>query len=326
MNRHLRISLALLCLPMCVFAQSTDADFAQLMKERKFAEVEKLADERIASNPKDDIAIWNLANVVAGDSVKRESAIAKAEACVKSLPDSAKCHHALGRLYGSAALSSGLVNGIKYASRIKEELVKTVELEPNNFNARRDLNQFYLQAPGIAGGSVRKAIDNSNAHGKLNAAQGQLLRAEVHIYEKEYDKAEGMLVAIKPAGDEVTVRTLPQAWVSLGFALINEKQVGRAQTLFERQLAIDMNNALFHFGLGRAHLENQALDAAIASMERALQIDGKLNVHYRLGIAYQSKGDKPKAIAAFRQFLTYVTSGKAVDDAKQRIETLKGAG
>ena len=96
--------------------------------------------------------------------------------------------------------------------------------------------------------------------------------------------------------------------------------------MFERLLAADMNNAVLHFGLGRAHLENNAIDAAIASLERALKIDSKMNAHYRLGIAYQTKGDRPKALAAFQQFLTYATSGKSADDARQRIDALKKSG
>ncbi len=327
MKRIIALTFVTFALQPCfASAQSTDADFAPLMKERKIAEVEKLATDRVAANAKDDIAIWYLASVSANDAAKRDAAIAKAEACIKALPDSAKCHHALGRLYGAAALSSGMMGGLKYVSRIKEEFSKAVELDPKNFDSRRELNQFFLNAPGIAGGSVKRAIENAEAHTKINAAQGQLLRAEVHIYEKEFDKAENLLATVRPAGDEIAARVLPQAWSGLGFAMINDKQAAKAQSLFERLIAADANNALMHFGLGRAQLENQAVDAAIASLERALKIDSKLNAHYRLGIAYQTRGDKAKAIAAFQQFLSYSTSGKPVDDAKQRIETLKKSG
>jgi tetratricopeptide (TPR) repeat protein len=323
MKRNIAIFLTLFTLPFTSGAQSTDADFAQLLKDKKFAEIEKLANERITANAKDDVALWHLVNVVSNDAAKRDAAIPKAESCIKVLPDSAKCHHALGRLYGAAAMSSGLVNGIKYASRIKEEFIKAVELDPKSFEARQDLNQFYLQAPGVAGGSTRKAIEGSEAHAKINAAQGQLLRADIHIYKSEFEQAERLLASIKRDSDEVVSSVLPQAWVSLGFAMINDKQFAKAQTVFERQLAVDADNAMLHFGLGRTQLENKLVDAAIVSLERALKIDSKLNAHYRLGIAYQTKGDKPKAIAAFQQFLTYVTAGKAADDAKQRLETLR---
>ena len=46
MNRC--IPLLLLFLPLYTLAQSTDAEFAPLLKVRKIAEVEKLANERIA--------------------------------------------------------------------------------------------------------------------------------------------------------------------------------------------------------------------------------------------------------------------------------------
>ncbi|MEP7155790.1 MAG: tetratricopeptide repeat protein [Betaproteobacteria bacterium] len=316
-------TLAALVLPCAVFAQSTDAEFTALLKERKFAEVEKLTNDRIAENAKDEIALWHLANFSAGDPAKREGAIAKVEACVKAIPASAKCHHALGRLYCAAALSSGMMDGIKYASRIKDEFAKAVELDPRNFDARRDLVQFYLQAPGIAGGSVRRAIENSEEFGKINPVQAHVLRAAVHMYEKEFDKAEALLAGVKAPADEVSAKALQQGWISLGFALINDKQAARAQAMLERQVALDPNNAAMHFGLGRAQLENNAVDLAIASMERALKLDSKLTAHYRLGMAYQTKGDKAKAIAAFQQFLSYAPSGKAADDAKQRIDKLK---
>ena len=50
------------------------------------------------------------------------------------------------------------------------------------------------------------------------------------------------------------------------------------------------------------------------------------SIHYRLGIAYQTKGDKPRAITAFQQFLGYAPPGKSADDARQRIEMLKVGG
>ncbi len=317
------VALAAL-LPHPAAAASSDADFRVLPQDRKFEAAEALARERFSKDPKDDVALWYWARLAAGDAKKREELIPKVEQCVADLPQSAKCHHALGTLYGAVALSSGIMNGIKYAARIKDNFVKAVGLDPRSFEARNDLNQFYLQAPGIAGGSVRKAIENAAAHEKLDAFEGKLLRSQVHVYEKEFDKAETLLASLQaPANSDSAAAALSQSWASLGFAMLNDKQVRLAQGLFERRLAVDMDNAMFHFGLGRVHLENNAFDSAIASLERALKIDAKLTAHYRLGIAYQGKGDKARAIAAFQQFLTYATTGKAAEDARARLDALK---
>lgn len=317
------VAMAIL-LPRSAAASSSDADFRVLTKDRKFDAAEILARERFSKDSKDDVALWYWARLAGGDAKKREELIPKVEQCVVELPQSAKCHHALGTLYGAAALSSGIMNGLKYASRIRDSFAKAVELDPRSFEARNDLNQFYLQAPGLAGGSVRKALENAAAHEKLNAFEGKLLRIQVHVYEKEFDKAEALLASLQaPAGNDSATTALSQSWAALGFAMLNDKQVRQAQGLFERRLAVDMDNAMFHFGLGRAHLENNAFDSAIASLERALRIDAKLTAHYRLGIAYQGRGDKARAIAAFQQFLTYATTGKAAEDARARLDALK---
>lgn len=105
--------------------------------------------------------------------------------------------------------------------------------------------------------------------------------------------------------------------------MVNANEAAKAQKLFERQIAADAFNANAHFGLGRALLEQKQIDASIASMERALQIDPKLTAHYRLGIAYQTKGDKPKAAAMYKQFLGYSAQGRAADDARKRLDELK---
>jgi tetratricopeptide (TPR) repeat protein len=314
----------LMSTPFFASAQSTDAEFRTLLSTRRNGEAETLARERLAKNAKDDVALWYLTRVTINDSKKRDDLIPKLEQCIKDQPDSARCYNALGSAYGVMAMSAGLTGGLKYAGKIKESFLKAVELDPKFFDARRDLNQFYVQAPGIVGGSVRKAYENADAHAKLNVPQGQLLRADVHIYEKQFDKAEAILASIKAGADAVATEALPQAWSNLGFSLIGENQTERALKLFERLVSADMSSAMAHFGLGRAQLELKQVDAAIASFEHALKLNEKMTVHYRLGMAYQLKGDKPKAIQAFHQFLSYQRTGKAADDAKKRIDDLSG--
>lgn len=174
---------------------STDAEFDVLSRARESAQVESLARERLAKDPKDDVALWHLGRAVSQDAAKRDELIPRAEQCAKDMPQSARCHNLLGHLYGAVASSGSMAAGLKYAGRIKGLYIKGVELDPRNFTIRRDLNQYYLFAPGIVGGSVSKAIQGSRDYAKFDAARGQLLRAEVHTYEEEFDQAESMLAA-----------------------------------------------------------------------------------------------------------------------------------
>jgi tetratricopeptide (TPR) repeat protein len=300
----------------------TNAEFYALNRARQWTEIESLARERLAENPKDDIALWYLGRAVAQDPKKRAELIALTEQCIEDMPRSARCHNLLGNLYGAVAASGSMTSGLKYAGRIKDAYVKAVELDPKHLGFRRDLNQFYLQAPGLLGGSVRKAIQSSDECARFDAARGQVLRAEVHIHEEELDKAESMLAAIKPGSDLELADAVQAATTNLGLALVDNGEAVRAQKLFERQIAAEPEYANAHFGLGRALLEQKMLDASIASLDRALQLDPTVRAHYRLGIAYQGKGDTTKALAMFRQFLSYSPNGRPADDARKRIEEL----
>lgn len=304
-------------------AQSTDADFTALIKASNRAGAEALARERFTKNAKDDIAIWYASRLGASDAKKRDELIQRAEQCIQDLPQSARCHSALGTLYGTMAMSGGMTAGLKYAGKIKDMMQKAVTLEPKNFDMRRDLNQYYLQAPGIVGGSVRKAIENSVDFGKIDSLRGQLLRAEIHTYEKEFGKAESLLRAMMPGNDADLAETQLTALANLGFSMVNNDKGLEAQKLFEQLLASRPMQASLHFGLGRALLVQKNHDAAITAMERALQLDPKITAHYRLGMAYQAKGDNAKAIAAYQQFLSYTKTGRAADDANKRLEELK---
>ena len=317
------IAIGVLTTSPLLQAQSTDADFTALLKAGNRAAAETLARERMAKNANDDVAIWYASRLGSGDAKKRDEMIPRAEQCIKQLPQSARCHSALGSLYGSMAMSGGMTAGMKYAGKIKDMMLRAVELDPKSFDMRRDLNQYYLQAPGIVGGSVRKAIENSADFGKIDAARGQILRAEVHIYEKEFAKAESVLRSIKTAADADMAASVSYAIASMGFSMLGNDQADAAHKVFTELLAANPANATLHFGLGRALLMQKNYDGAIASIERALQLDPKQTVHYRLGMAYQAKGDKPKAIAAYQQFLSYSKTGRAAEDATKRMEELK---
>ena len=59
------------------------------------------------------------------------------------------------------------------------------------------------------------------------------------------------------------------------------------------------------------------------SLEKLLALDKNINVHYRLGIAYQTKGEKQSALAALQQFMSSIWAAARPATAKSRIEALK---
>ncbi len=331
-NLPFKRTLAAAALFFAVFntaqAASTEAEFEVLFKEKKFTEAYTLAQSRIKADPTDGMAVLMLSNVVLSGRIPdaekaRTVAVKLTEACIAANAKSFECTRAASQLYGVMAMSGGMMAGMKYAPKIKEFMLKAVELEPKDFSARRDLNQFYLQAPGIAGGSVSKAKANAQSYAQHNTDLSKLLLVDVHLYEKEYTQAQKLISEVKPTDDK-TKRLLNNANYGLGITYLTSDKVPESLALFQKMTAAQPDAAMAHFGLGRAQLASKQLDAAIASLERTLVLDSAQPAHYRLGIAYQEKGDKAKAIESFDKFLTYQSKGKAADDVNQRLKTLKG--
>lgn len=314
--------LALLALNSVANGQSTEAEFEALMKQRNAAAVETLARQRLQAVPTDDMALWAWGRVVAGDPVKRAEVLPRAEACVVVRPQSARCHHVLAGLYSSMAMSAGITDGLKLAGKIKDHLVQAVKWDPRNFLMRWELSQFYLQAPGIVGGSVRKARALALDYASVDPVRSRLLMAAVHTYEKEWPEAAAELGAVQAGRNPGLLEDLNDGWVNLGFAQLRAEESEPAAKAFRQVLATNPEHAYAHFGLGRCHLAQNRASEAIAALDRAAQLNPKLNVYYHLGIAYQSKGDKSKAITAFRQALRLPLSGKSADDVQQRLKQL----
>lgn len=316
----------LLALAGAVQAQSTDAEFAALLRNDKLQEAEQLARQRLATHPKDEVALWYLGRITGADAGARKDMLAKAEACVAQQPQAARCHNLLGSLLGMQAQRGGMAEAMKLIGPLKAGLVKGAELDPGHYALRRDLIQFYLQAPGIAGGSVRKARAQAEDFARLDAARGALLRAEVLAYEKAFGPAEALLATVKPGADADLADALRATRLNLGFALLNDNQAGAAHKQFERVLADAPHSATAHLGLGRALLEQGQAGAAVAALQRGMQLNPKLRAHFRLGLAYEKLGDKIQAVAAFKQFLIDQSEGKQADEARKRLAALTEPG
>jgi tetratricopeptide (TPR) repeat protein len=94
----------------------------------------------------------------------------------------------LGRLYGEKADHSGLLSAAPLAKKVRMSFERAVELDPRNWEARTDLAEFYLEAPGIVGGGKDKAQAQAEAIQSMNPAMGHWVLAR--IAEKNNDAAE----------------------------------------------------------------------------------------------------------------------------------------
>jgi tetratricopeptide (TPR) repeat protein len=171
------------------------------------------------------------------------------------------------------------------AGKCKREYLKAVELDGKNVEARQSLLNFYLQAPGFAGGSIEKAAAQAEETKKFDPPRGRQMFASVYLAEEKYDLAFAEF-------DEV-LKDKPDDYTSL-------YQVGRL-----------------------AAMTGRFLDRGLTSLRRCLAMPapegepGHAAAHWRIGNILEKQGDKPGARAAYEAAL------KVDPQFPQAIEALR---
>jgi tetratricopeptide (TPR) repeat protein len=96
----------------------------------------------------------------------------------------------LGRIYGKKAEHAGFLSGPGLAKKVRTSFEQAVELDPKNWEARTDLAEFYLEAPGIVGGGKDKARQQAEALMPLNAGMAHWVLARIAEKNKDINTAE----------------------------------------------------------------------------------------------------------------------------------------
>ena len=108
-----------------------------------------------------------------------DNAITAAEKSVSLDPKNSIFHEWLGRIYGGKADRD---RSFSYARKVKKEFETAVQLNTANIDARRDLEDYEIQAPWVVGGSKDDAKAQMDAIVALDPVEGDLARA---MYDDE---------------------------------------------------------------------------------------------------------------------------------------------
>ncbi|HJX00742.1 MAG TPA: tetratricopeptide repeat protein [Terriglobales bacterium] len=119
-----------------------------------------------------------------------DAAVAECERAVSLNPRSSLNQLWLGRAYGEKADHSSWFSAIAFAKKTRIAFEKSVELDPSNVEARSDLSEYYIEAPGFLGGGTDKAAAQANTVEKLEPATAYWIRARIAEHEKRNSEAE----------------------------------------------------------------------------------------------------------------------------------------
>jgi tetratricopeptide (TPR) repeat protein len=297
-----------------------------LYRESRFAELDRIAQQRLASTADDRQAVLAAALVSQqskGTAAQRQAAIARAEACLERQPKAAECHYALGSTLGIQAMNEGMLKMASSVGRVRTSLTEAVVQAPQWYPARSALVSFYVMVPGLMGGSRDKAV--ATARAAATPEQVQALMAVVAIADEKPEAALEAVQGIRRGTDSGLDDDLRSIGHNAGLALLNAGQGAKARSWFERAQRERPTDTMATYGLGRVHAEAGAHAEAVAWYEKAAKLEdaGILPIDYRIGLAQQALGQPAAAKAAFTRFVAAGKGArKSLDDAKKRLEQL----
>jgi len=114
------------------------------------------------------------------------SAVAFFERAVQLQPKSSPYHQWLGRAYSEKADRE---HSLSLARKVKKEFQTAVRLDPSNISAHRDLAEYEMDAPWIAGGDKDDARKQVEAISILDPIEGSLVDA-MYVFRVEKKPAQ----------------------------------------------------------------------------------------------------------------------------------------
>ncbi len=235
-------------------------------------------------------------------------------------PESSRFHLWLGRVYGEKADRANFMSAAGLAGKVRGEFERAVQLNPKDLEARLDLTEFYIEAPGIVGGGEDKARQQALSVATVNPAREHWVYAR--IAEKKKDSAaaehEYRQYIELSNGDA-------EAWLNLALFLRRQKRYDEMEQAIVKlsqapmpKLDVLVEAAQILYRSGRRfpsaiELLNRYIAAGPVEAAPAFK------AHYLLGMLLEKQGDKAGAAREYRASLSLARSFGLAQQALNRV-------
>lgn len=294
----------------------------EFFKARQYVEARKTLARALTANPADAAAHAYLGLVLLNHDRDLDEATTHLERAVEIEPTHSSYLQWLGVVYSRQATEGGVLSAPGFARKARASFEKAVELHPQDVRARESLMQYFLSAPGIAGGSVAKAREQALAMTEIDRHQGLLAQARIAEREKDDAAAERLYrsaIAVKPEAGE--------AYNQLGYLLLRTKRRDEAVVMFQKYVEVSPQEANPHDSLAEGLLALGKVDESIAEYRKALAIDPEFSsAHLGLAQCHEKKGAWAEAQQALERFLELVPEGRQAEDARTQLDRLRKKG
>ena len=172
--------------------QSFANDFKEaesLFRQGKFALAKPLFEKIVKSDAKNYKAIEYLGDI-AGHAKNWNEAIKNYETLKKADPKNANYQFKFGGALGMKAKDANKFAALGMLDEVENAFLTAAKLDSKHIESRWALVEFYLQVPGILGGSEKKAQQFADGLLAISPVDGYLARGHIQEYFGRFLKAE----------------------------------------------------------------------------------------------------------------------------------------
>lgn len=308
--------LLFLLIPLKSPCQSKLDQAKKLFEERKYEESQKLLNP-IDDDDRDYAAAQYYLGRIAFAKKEYDDAADYFEEATEANDKEAEYFTWLGDTYGTIAGDANVITQGMLAPKMKSAWEKAIALDSKNLGSRLSLIQYYLQAPGIMGGSVEKAKEVAGQVAKIKSAEGHRQLGNIYLKEKNTAEAEKEFILM--------VKADPTYVGGLANFYTGQKQYDKAFQLFEEAIQKNPNDFLSIYQFGRTSaVSGQRLEKGEEYLKKYLTTytpkqnePSHAGANMRLGQISEKKGNKKEAK---RLYEVAIKGDDNLKEAKEGLE------
>jgi len=205
----------------------------------------------------------------------------------------------LGIAYSEKTKGGWFLKKLSNAKKSKKAFERGVELDPTSAATREGLLEYYVRAPGVAGGSFDKAREQAAEISKIDPVRGHYASAYIYQRDEEFSKTEEELkkaVEINPNETEPYFR--------LGGFYVNQEEYEKAEVTYLKAVENNPSEIRAYYELGWFYQIREEHEKASATFKKILEISpGEVNAYFFLTSSYLDQKEYEKADEAFSRIL-----------------------
>ncbi len=301
------------------FGFAADAAPALLAAGRVDDAISTLQQE-ISASP-NDAAAYNLLCRAYFSLSQWDRGIAACEKAVFLDPNNSLYHLWLGRIYGEKADASSFFTAAGLAKKVRNQFEMAVQLSPSSVDARTDLAEFYLEAPGIVGGGQDKARAQAATLARLDPAKAHWVNARIAEKKKDFTNAEHEYrAAIEVSHGDAN------AWLNLALFYKHTGRFDQMEGAINHAASAQVNHPVVLVDAAETLIRTgRNFPGAIQLLRRYLSSSSTVEeapafkAHYLLGTALEKQGDKQAAAQEYRTALSMAKGFSRAQEALDRV-------